>query len=430
MEFKAHARVSVTASKPLEGFREYVPRLVEEMNTRIRDGNVESVEVSGHLVTAELETWGSISESVMSVLECVEELLEEAEAEPVHVEVEELRATIRFDEAMPPNLPSRVCSIPEVLNASLRDGRVLRVLLKPMTVEEVETGLPDRVVAIIKSSTKRLVRQPSRGRRSRMKRTPFVDDPTMVAVELGWVKELPAEGFWLYTPPYVGLLTTLGNMFVEEFEKLGFQPILAPTFIPEGLAGRFSGDRPCVGVWMLLEEQLYSPRSLPLKLYQPPRWVPNPRKNSRSLKNPSEVYVLDAAFLGTEEQVSNLGDELLEALLELVDVELDLEWRVPDDPSSRRVEVYLPYTGPRDRAEWLPVVETHRLDAGVAEEFNIRVEECREIWTGCVRVDLTALAFGFLSQRGFDVDGWPDEVKRRFKKEYKVPRSLLWPPGG
>ena len=47
-----------------------------------------------------------------------------------------------------------------------------------------------------------------------------------------------------------------------------------------------------------------------------------------------------------------------------------------------------------------------------------------------MRVDLTATAFTFLSQKGFNPDSWPEEVRGRLGKGYKVPKSILWPPGG
>ena len=415
MESKAYVRVSASLSKPLRGLgRALRPGL------RVGEGVVTSVEASGYTLSVEVEVSGSVSESVVELLRRLEEELGRVGADVVNVEVEELRAVLRFDEPVPPDLPSRVCSIPEVLNASLMEGRVLRVLMKPMTVTEVEAGIPDRVITVIRSSVRRLPRPKPKLRAGRMRKTVFLEDPTMVAVELGWVKELP-DGMWAYTPPYVGLLRALEELFVHELEALGFSPVSTP-----------GGDaaRPCLGLWRFLEGMLYELGSLPVKLYQPPRWAPNPSRRDLTLRNPPELLILDAAYLGDEGQASEVWDKLLDAVLDLLDGKLDVEWRVSEEPSTSRVEVYLPYTGPRDRADWKPVATLHRPDAGVAGEFNIRVEECREIWAGCMRVDLTATAFAFLSQKGFNPDSWPEGVRGRLRKGYKVPKSILWPPGG
>jgi len=60
------------------------------------------------------------------------------------------------------------------------------------------------------------------------------------------------------------------------------------------------------------------------------------------------------------------------------------------------------------------------------EGFSIKEAHNHRIWTGCTGIGTSRWIFGFLAQKGFDEENWPDEVRERVKKVH-VPRILTWP---
>ncbi|MHA1835845.1 MAG: aminoacyl--tRNA ligase-related protein, partial [Candidatus Odinarchaeia archaeon] len=69
--------------------------------------------------------------------------------------------------------------------------------------------------------------------RSKHRVSKFKEDPTMKALELGWLEEFPGKGQFFYTPPITKLYEAIKQIFIEEVgEKLGFQSALFPKLIP------------------------------------------------------------------------------------------------------------------------------------------------------------------------------------------------------
>lgn len=149
----------------------------------------------------------------------------------------------------------------------------------------------------------------------------------------------------------------------------------------------------------------------------------------------NEFWRMEMVFLASPEEVVEIRNKVTDLTVELVDKVLDMEWRVvagapfflsPEEASKRLidvsdmgkvptldVEVYLPYRGGREEAEWLEITAASVHRDFYVKNFRIKEAKGRDIWTGCVGHGLTRWAAGFLARHGFDFDYWPEEVKRR-----------------
>ena len=88
------------------------------------------------------------------------------------------------------------------------------------------------------------------------------------------------------------------------------------------------------------------------------------------------------------------------------------------------LEVYLPYRGPRDEAEWLEITAASVHRDFYVSRFKIKEARGREIWTGCVGHGLTRWAAGFLARHGFDFDEWPKAVKDKIGELPEPPKTI------
>lgn len=160
----------------------------------------------------------------------------------------------------------------------------------------------------------------------------------------------------------------------------------------------------------------------------------------------NEFWRMEMVFLAGPEETVEIRDKVTDLTVELVDRVLDMEWRVvagapfflsPEEASKRLidisstekiptldVEVYLPYRGPRDRAEWLEITAASVHRDFYVKAFKIKEVKNRELWTGCVGHGLTRWAAGFLARHGFEFDDWPVRVKEKIKELPQPPRTV------
>ncbi|MDI6798634.1 MAG: serine--tRNA ligase [Candidatus Aenigmarchaeota archaeon] len=163
----------------------------------------------------------------------------------------------------------------------------------------------------------------------------------------------------------------------------------------------------------------------------------------------TEFWRLEAVWLGLPEQSLELRDVIIDKTFEVIDKILDLEARVVvgapfyateemvrttfvDISKSVNiptldVEVWLPYKGPRDKAEWLEVGAGTCAKTKYVDSFNIKEASGKEIWTGCMGFGLTRLLAGFLAQKGFEPDVWPLGMKKKIKKLPSPAKMVSWP---
>ncbi len=160
----------------------------------------------------------------------------------------------------------------------------------------------------------------------------------------------------------------------------------------------------------------------------------------------NEFWRMEMVFLASPEEVTEIRNKVTDLTVELVDKVLDLEWRVvagapfflsPEEASKRLIdvssrdkiptldiEVYLPYRGPREKAEWLEITAATIHRDFYVKAFKIREAKNRDIWTGCVGHGITRWAAGFLARHGFNFEDWPKEVKNRIKELPQPPKTV------
>ncbi len=149
----------------------------------------------------------------------------------------------------------------------------------------------------------------------------------------------------------------------------------------------------------------------------------------------NEFWRMEMVFLASPQDAVEIRNKVTDLTVELLDKELDMEWRIvagapfflsPEEASKRMidvsdinrvptldVEVYLPYRGPRDKAEWLEITAATVHKDFYVKNFRIKEAKGREIWTGCVGHGLTRWAAGFLARHGFSFDDWPKPVREK-----------------
>lgn len=160
----------------------------------------------------------------------------------------------------------------------------------------------------------------------------------------------------------------------------------------------------------------------------------------------NEFWRMEMVFLADPVETIEIRDKVTDLTVELVDKVLDMEWRVvagapfflsPEEASKRLIdisstekiptldiEVYLPYRGLKDKAEWLEITAASVHRDFYVKAFKIKEAKNREIWTGCVGHGLTRWAAGFLARHGFDFEDWPKEVKERIKELPRPPKIV------
>lgn len=160
----------------------------------------------------------------------------------------------------------------------------------------------------------------------------------------------------------------------------------------------------------------------------------------------NEFWRMEMVFLASPREVVEIRDKVIDLTVELVDETLDMEWRVvagapfflsPEEASKRLidvsstekiptldVEVYLPYRGPREKAEWLEITAATVHRDFYVKAFRIKEARNREIWTGCVGHGLTRWASGFLARHGFNFEDWPVDVKRKIGELPPPPKTV------
>ncbi|MGL6297928.1 MAG: serine--tRNA ligase, partial [Methanobacteriaceae archaeon] len=153
-----------------------------------------------------------------------------------------------------------------------------------------------------------------------------------------------------------------------------------------------------------------------------------------------EFQRIELVWLGTPEQVEKIRDATLELSHDLATA-LELEWytEIGDDPfylEGRKVEsrgiefpdipkyeMRLKVPG-RDKG--VAVVSANVHGTHFVEGFSIKEAHKYKVWTGCTGLGLTRWLFGFLAQKGFNKENWPEKLKEKLK-EVKTPKLLTWP---
>ena len=326
-------------------------------------------------------------------------------------------------------------------------------------------------------------------------------DIAVEAEKRGWIKRYPGKGQWIYTPPMTALIKAIAELLIERVAKpLGFEEWMFPRLVPmdvfkklttyiehlpdgvfyvcvpprdpsafeefkreyvlrrelrTDLLKQILGEPEyimeaiqCTAFYQYFSGEIVKLEDLPIKAYElSGGWTwRNEAGGVEGLVRTNEFWRLEMVFLGSPDQVIELRNKIVDLTLEVVDKDLDMEWRVvagapfylsPQEASKRMidishinkiptldVEVYLPYRGSREEAEWLEITAASVHRDFYVRNFRIKEAKNRDIWTGCTGHGLSRWAAGFLARHGFDYDEWPKAIKQIIKRLPQPPKTV------
>ena len=329
----------------------------------------------------------------------------------------------------------------------------------------------------------------------------FGGDVATEAERLGWAKRYPGRGQWIFTPPLTALLRAISELIIEKVaEPLGFEEWMFPRLmpmevfkklstyvehLPEGLfyvcapprdpaafeefkreyalrrevrtdllkeilepPGYVMEAVQCPPFYQFFSGEIVRLEDLPVKAFDLlGGWTwRNEAGGVEGLVRTNEFWRMEMVFLASPEEVTEIRNKVTDLTVELVDKELDMEWRMvagapfflsPQEAARRMidvsnidkvptldVEVYLPYRGERDKAEWLEITAASVHRDFYVKNFRIKEAKGRPIWTGCVGHGITRWAAGFLARHGFNFDDWPKAVKEKIGELPEPPKTV------
>ncbi|MCS7117743.1 MAG: hypothetical protein NZ957_03035 [Thaumarchaeota archaeon] len=327
------------------------------------------------------------------------------------------------------------------------------------------------------------------------------EDIGQAAEARGWIKRFPGRGQWIYSPPMASLIRSVVQLIIERVcVPLGFQEWVFPRLLPmevfqrlstyvehlpEGLfyvcppprdpaafaefkreyslrrelrvdllRGALEDPRyvldavQCPPFYQFFSQEYVKLEDLPVKAFDVMGgWTwRNEAGGVEGIVRTNEFMRMEMVFLASPEDAVELRDSVIDRVVELVDKELDLEWRVvagapfylsPEEAKKRvidvstsakiptlDVEVYMAYRGERERAEWLEITAATVHRDFYVNAFRIKEVKERPIWTGCVGNGITRWAAAVLARHGFEVDEWPKAIRDRMRYVPSVPRVV------
>ena len=273
----------------------------------------------------------------------------------------------------------------ETLPCELEVGKSeTRLKLRNLDEASLRGRVVDRLVALV---TDILERPPAPIAEEVVVRTSkpvehrFTEDPFEVCKRLGWIKEFPARGQWIYTSTYSKLFRALEELVVERIAlKLGFEEFLFPKLIPlevmqkmpgyldelpegmyyvsppprepEAFAGFKRGLKltkripveelerclkppayvlapaQCEPFYEYFAHQVLRHEDLPIKVFDRSGWTYRWEGGAtEGIVRVQEFQRTELTFIGSPTDVVNIRDEVRDKSVELAD-ELGLEWRL------------------------------------------------------------------------------------------------------
>ncbi|HIH04406.1 MAG TPA: serine--tRNA ligase [Methanoregulaceae archaeon] len=264
--------------------------------------------------------------------------------------------------------------------------------------------------------------------------------PKLVPWEV-WAKSGHAKGVYpeIY---YVSVPKTRDPAYWEDvadyFKVTGEVPV---DLIREKVDGPIGGlcYAQCPSFWPFLGGATLTNDSLPARVFD--RSGTSHRYESggiHGIERVDEFHRIELLWLGTPEQTVETADLLHERYRRLFDEVLELEWRsarvtpwfmaqegmLGGEGASERIgttdyEAYLPYSD-----SWLEFQNVSVNGDKYPRGFNVKVQSGGDLWSGCSGIGLERWTAAFLAQKGFDLDDWPAEIRRRFGDAQEIFRFV------
>ncbi len=378
------------------------------------------------------------------------------------------------------------------------DGKMARILIEDKGEEFIRQNYVDRMVRRIREKVEH---QYYEGKKeywhliwqSEEKEAKWNKDPSEELQRRGWIK-LMGKGRWFYFPPAAAIMRAMERIAIENVVRpLGFKEVIEPMHVTfdtwiktghlEGMPGEIyyicepeSREREewerfvdllkitrkvdeeellkhlkapregvcyaqCPNIYTALAGKTLAERNLPLLIFD--RSTPSDRYEAggkHGIERVDEFHRIEIVYIGTEEQLREIREELMERYSHVFNKILDLEWRMArvtpfylqqagiDGEEKEEIkgtidfEAWLPYRGDRSK-EWLEIQNVSIVGDKYTKAFNIKGQKS-ELWSGCSGIGLERWMVAFLAQKGMEPDEWPDGFKKYLPDLPEMPEFL------
>ncbi|MEM1689139.1 MAG: aminoacyl--tRNA ligase-related protein [Candidatus Hadarchaeales archaeon] len=351
------------------------------------------------------------------------------------------------------------------------------LILNNLGEADIRKRMIDRLVADAEKALVEIprVEEEKIVKRSEPKEHKFKEDPFKLALELGWVKEFPGRGQWIYASPYAKLFTAIEDLIVEKIIKpMGFEEVLLPKLIPLKVMMKMPGyldnvpegmyyvcppprdpeafekfkqkirlkkeidvielgkvlknpayvlaPAQCEPFYQQFSGKIVKMEELPVKQFDRSGWTYRWEGGGvEGLTRVQEFQRIEAIMLGKPEDIRKIRDEMVERSVALAE-ELGMEWRVKvatpfylregSEGEVGAATYDLEVFLPYNQ-EWLEVGSYNVHGNKFAKSFRIKEARGREVWTGCCGFGTNRWVVGFLAQHGMEMEKWPKIVRDR-----------------
>ncbi|MCE7740170.1 MAG: serine--tRNA ligase [Candidatus Heimdallarchaeota archaeon] len=258
-----------------------------------------------------------------------------------------------------------------------------------------------------------------------------------------WLRSEHAEGIYQggFEPYFV---VQPKSADPEYFEEIADYITITKTIPLEKLAEKVSAPigglsyAQCPPFWAWIQGKTLAKESLPIKVYD---WSgPTYRYESGSaygFERVDELHRIETLFIGSPEQVKQIGMAVKDKLRVIFEEVLDLEVREAkvtpwwlqqsaheDEMDSAEdlvvgtidYEAYMPYRGSREESEWLEIQNISIIGQKYPKGFSVKAEGNIELWSGCGGGSFERFLTAFISQKGLDKDNWPNKFLKYIDK--------------
>ncbi len=378
------------------------------------------------------------------------------------------------------------------------EGKKARILIEDKGEEFIRQNYVDRMVRRVKEKVEH---QYYEGKKeywhllwqSEEKRAIWNKDPSEEMQRRGWIK-LMGKGRWFYFPPAAAIMRAMERIAIENVVKpLGFKEVIEPMHVTfdtwiktghlEGMPGEIyyicepeSREREewekfvdllkitrkvdeeelmkhlkppregvcyaqCPNIYTALSGKTLAEATLPLLIFD--RSTPSDRYEAggkHGIERVDEFHRIEIVYIGTEEQLREVKEKLMEKYSYVFNKILDLEWRMArvtpfylqqagiDGEEKEEIkgtidfEAWLPYRGDRSK-EWLEIQNVSIVGDKYTKAFNIKGQKS-ELWSGCSGIGLERWMVAFLAQKGMDAENWPKEFRKYLPEMPEMPEFL------
>ena len=186
----------------------------------------------------------------------------------------------------------------------------------------------------------------------------------------------------------------------------------------------------CPTFWGFLQNTTLPSDGLPIRVFD--RSGTSHRYESggiHGIERVDEFHRIEIVWLGTREQTLAEAERMKERYRHIFEDILELHWRMAwvtpwfmaqegktglaemAGAGTVDYEALLPYNG-----NWIEFQNLSVNGEKYPKGFTVKAQSGDALWSGCSGVGLERWASAFLSQKGLEMDNWPEEFRKRFGK--------------